>query len=161
MVTRSSEGLHLQLGCPFKCDGYLCVDLSPIDEGVVRSEAVQWLETHAACYSEIKATNLLEHLPDAGRFFLACRQALVSGGKLMVRTDNAAWLPFYLPIIKRWGFAAHACDDYKPSRMDAVHHYHVFSKMHLRHFCELAGLKVLRISWTTWGARLLLDAQKA
>jgi hypothetical protein len=38
--------LRLQVGCPFKCDGYLCVDLAPIDEGVVKSEAVEWLEGH-------------------------------------------------------------------------------------------------------------------
>jgi hypothetical protein len=65
--------------------------------------------------SEIKAINLLEHLPHAERFFLACERALVPGGVLIVRTDNAAWLPAYLPVIKRWGFAAHACDGYKPA----------------------------------------------
>ncbi len=152
--------LRANLGCPVICEGWLCVDLHPRDRGVVEADAVDWLRQHPRKCELIKAFNLIEHLPNPGVFFIVAAEALLPNGLLQVRTDNAAWLPFYVALIHRWGWGAHASDKYWPPIMNDTKHYMVFSKLHLKHFGELAHLEVREVSRVTWGARLLATYRK-
>lgn len=149
---------RVNLGCPHKCEGYTCVDLFPKEEGVIRSDALEYLQgliRTSSRVDEIVTVNLLEHLPDVGAFLHLCRLALVPSGRLVVVTDNAEWLPFYLPFdIPHTGIGMHARES-GALRFNTVH-YCVFSKMHLRRHLLDAGftdVKVRRL-WRVIGARI-------
>jgi hypothetical protein len=148
--------MKLNLGCPWNCEGYLCVDLFPRAPGVIKEEAIKFLKLEPyEPWDEIRTENLLEHLPNVHGFLELCFDKLRYGGKLIVVTDNAEWLLFYLPFdLKRVGVGAHSMPSYS-LRFNAVH-LSIFTKMHLREHLLLAGfqeVKVRRI-WRVAGARI-------
>ena len=117
-------------------------------------------QTHE--WDEIKCHNLLEHIPDALEFLSLIASRLKNGGRLELVTDNAEFLPFYVPHINMLGFGAHSSGRYRylgnSRHAEVTEHYHVFTKMHLRNLMRLVGLKVMAINRVTWGARLKLVA---
>lgn len=146
--------MKVNLGCPRYCEGYLCVDLFPTDDRVLRADAIAWLHREIEV-EEIKTENLLEHLPNVQEFLKLCYSRLVTGGRIIVVTDNAEWLPFYLPIdIPKSGIGAHSVPSYS-LRFNAVH-LSIFTKMHLSEHLILAkfgNVRVRRI-WRVLGARI-------
>ena len=145
--------LVVNLGCPRFCAGRLCVDLTPQDKRVVRAEACEFLESSVGSYDEVRSENLLEHLPDVGRFLRLCRQALRENGRVVVITDNAEWLPFYFPIdIPRTGIGAHSVESYS-KRFGVVHHQ-IFTKLHLRYTLQEVGFSNVKVRRIKFGSRL-------
>ena len=150
--------MKVNLGCPVYCEGYQCVDLFPKDVRVIRSDAVAYLEAATrlgGLFEEVRSENLLEHLSDVGRFLRACYGSLVEGGRVVVVTDNAEWLPFYLPVdLRRLGVGAHARESYA-LRFNTVH-YAIYSKMHLRAHLRDAGFSRVRVRrlWSFAFARI-------
>lgn len=146
--------MRVNLGCPRYCWGYKCVDLFPSDERVVKADALRWLES-SNNIEEIKTENLLEHLPNVEEFLSLCFDKLRKGGRLIVVTDNAEWLPFYLPFdLKGLGVGAHSVPSYS-MRFNAVH-LSIFTKMHLREHLLLAGFQDVKVRrlWRVAGARI-------
>lgn len=147
--------MKVNLGCPRYCPGYLCVDLFPKDFRVCRADAITWLRELTGSVDEIKTENLLEHLPNVQEFLKLCYSRLSPGGRIIVVTDNAEWLPFYLPLdVPRSGVGAHSIPSYS-LRFNAVH-LSIFTKMHLREhllLAEFTDVKVRRM-WNVLGARI-------
>lgn len=152
---------RVNVGCPNQCVNWTCVDLKPMSGNVIQSDAVSYLRTQEGL-SDIKAYNLIEHLRDVGEFFFVAHNALESSGLLWIRTDNAEFWPYYLPVIKKLGFAAHAVDDYNPKIMNGSKHYCLFTKMHLYHYAKFYDFDILKISRdrSTLGARLYAVLRK-
>lgn len=146
--------MKANLGCPRYCEGWLCVDLFPSNPGVEKADVFEWLQSHDQI-DEIKTENLLEHLPNVHAFLELCFDKLRYGGKLIVVTDNAEWLPFYLPIdFKGTGIGAHSQPSYS-MRFNAVH-LSIFTKMHLNQHLLLAGFQDVKVRrlWKVVGARI-------
>ena len=157
--------MKVNLGCPYYCDGYTCVDLHPHDVRVTKADVFDFLINESTRYpviEEIRTKNLLEHLTDPGRFTTLCHRALVSGGRFTVITDNAEFVPYYLPFwIQHTGIGAHAKDAYAQSvEHNSSHHYAVFTKMHLRNLLTSSGFRNITVRRTTFGARLEATAVK-
>ena len=140
--------------------GRLCVDLQPADKRVVKAEACEFLENGTGSYDEVRSENLLEHLPDVGRFLRLSKQALREGGRVVVVTDNAEWLPFYLPIdIPGTGIGAHSVESY--SRRFGVVHRQIFTKLHLRCALMEAGFSDVKVRRIKFGSRLEATGYKS
>jgi 2-polyprenyl-3-methyl-5-hydroxy-6-metoxy-1,4-benzoquinol methylase len=103
---------------------------------------------------ELKSKNLLEHLPDPGRFLRLCRNILETGGSLTLITDNAAFMPFYLPLwVRHTGIGAHVVNRYALDHCDSVH-YMVFTKMHLENLLRSSGFRRVAVRTILAGSRL-------
>lgn len=164
LLRPESDKTKLNLGCPYKCEGYICVDLSPKDDGVVRDDAYHYLLYNSPdTYDEIFSKNLLEHLPDVGRFLDECYSSLKPGGRITVVTDNAEFLPYYLPFwVNHTGIGAHSVGAYA-EHIEHGHttHFAVFTKLHLRNLFARSGFVDVRVRRTTFGARLEAVARRA
>lgn len=151
--------MRARLGCPDQCEGWVCVDL----RGIPSREVMSWLETtDTGSVERIETKNLLEHLADPGRFFKLIHRVLRPGGTLQLITDNAAWLPFYLPFwIKGVGVGAHSINQYAIDHCDSMH-FSIFTEMHLKNLAKYAGFPTsrTRMDYGTLGARLILEAVK-
>ena len=145
---------RVNLGCPKKCLGWTCVDR----RGVPSLDVYDWLEHRAKTGDpvyEIRTKNLLEHLPDVGRFLALCNQVLSKGGRLDLITDNAEFLPFYFPFwIRHTGIGAHAVNQYALDNCDSAH-FAIFTAMHLKNLMKWAGFRSVTVARVTLGARLL------
>jgi 2-polyprenyl-3-methyl-5-hydroxy-6-metoxy-1,4-benzoquinol methylase len=151
--------MKVNLGCPEYCVDYLCVDLNPKDKRVIKANVFDWLADEYwedDCVVEIYSKNLLEHLPDPGAFLSLCHGALEKGGRLVLITDNAEFLPFYLPFyLVKTGIGAHAKDEYAMSKhCNETHHYSIFTKMHLRNLFDYAGFDNIQVKRILYGVRL-------
>ena len=158
-VVTSEVGLRVKLGCPTKCAGWTCVDW----RGNPSRDVYDWLEEAVAngvAVAEIRTKNLLEHLPDPGRFLALCHKALSRGARMELITDNAEFLPFYLPFWARGtGIGAHAVNRYAIDNCDSVH-YMIFTPMHLENLMRHAGFRRVMVSRITVGSRLRATACK-
>ena len=47
-------------------------------------------------FDEVYSCDALEHIRNLGNFAEECFRVLKKGGKLYIRTDNAAYLPYHL-----------------------------------------------------------------
>ncbi len=137
--------MKVNLGCPRYCEGWVCVDIYPADPRVVAAEATSYIAgLHPSSVAEVKAENLLEHLPNVHQFLKGCFDALEKGGRITIVTDNAEWLPFYLPFeIPRLGVGAHAVKRYA-LRFNTVH-FSIFSPMHLLLHLSEAGFAEAKV----------------
>lgn len=156
---RSATAMKVNLGCPQKCDGWVCVDR----RGDPSWDVYEWLEemkTSGREVGAIKSKNLLEHLPDPGRFLALCHDVLSHGSRIEIITDNAEFLPFYLPLwVRRTGVGAHSVNMYALDHCGSVH-YMIFTQMHLVNLMRNAGFKRVSVSRVTMGARLRAVAYK-
>ena len=84
-------------------------------------------------FDEVFASHILEHIKNIGTFANECFRVLKKGGRLIIHTDNANYLPFSL-------FASHEHnafldkqyegDAYKHEKSED-NHYHLFVSSHL------------------------------
>ncbi len=158
------EKMNIEFGNPKKRFGYITVDLNPIDKGVIQSDAVEYLKNTQLNFDIIESYNLLEHLKNPYEFLELCYKHLNVNGKLITVTDNAEWLPFYLPFIHSLGFGAHESNlyKYKLFSKDAkiTKHYYIFAPLHLKNLLEDIGFRNITITRITFFARLKAEATK-
>lgn len=132
----------LNLGCPKFCgQETLCVDISPKDKDVIKMDAYRYLEMYGTFhfYKDIRTKNMLEHIPNVGKFLELCYTSLPAFGRLTVITDNAEFVPFYAPLsLLHTGIGAHNRNKYAIDVCGSAH-LSIFTKMHLINLLELAG----------------------
>lgn len=85
-------------------------------------------------FDEIYSCDALEHMRNLGSFADECYRVLKKGGKIYIRTDNAAYLPYHL----HWGNREHNTflnTIYKKigEAHPGDHHYHLFVASHLKY----------------------------
>lgn len=151
----------LKLGCPYYCKDFTCVDVRQIDPQVIKQDVYDYLEiTNDIEYEYIYSKNLLEHLPNVGRFLNLCYNNLANNGKLEIITDNAEFIPFYFPFwIKHTGIGAHSNNDYALNHCNSKH-YSIFTKMHLINLFEYSRFKNIKAERIMYNARLRIIGQK-
>lgn len=157
--------MKLKAGCPKRCEGWVCVDINPLDPDVIKDDILHYLaKAKPASFDQIVAENLIEHLKNVGSFFAYSYDALRTNGILKIVTDNAEFFPFYVPKIKALGFSAHAEENYryllKSKGCKSTSHYAVFTKLHLRNYCRAYNFHIIELKRVMFGARLQLIAQK-
>ena len=146
----------VNLGCPYECNnGWTCVDLHPKSPNVIQSDVNEYLITHDG-FDLIYSKNLLEHLPNPGHLLSLAYSDLNKNGEIKIITDNAEFVPFYLPFkINHTGIGAHNLDSYAQSiSHNSSHHYSVFTKMHLINLLTYYGFRNIKVNRITFGARL-------
>lgn len=165
MIVRSRPLARVKLGCPKYCPGYTCVDLYPIDDRVIRQEALDFLSAHRAELDHIYSKNMLEHVGNPLELLKRAYLSLKPGGELTIITDNAEWLPFYLPFpLVHTGIGAHGArqQEYLRHFGDRTTHYMIFTKAHLKSLLTAAGFRhiTVRRMWRYAFARLYAQAIK-
>jgi SAM-dependent methyltransferase len=158
LALREDSKSKVNLGCPIRCEGYLCVDISPIEQGVVRDDALHYLSCAGSeLFDEIFSKNMFEHLTNPGKFLELCFSSLKRGGRLVLITDNAEFLPFYFPFcsLNHTGLGAHSRKEYADSAEHGhTKHFAVFTKMHLENFLVEYGFREISIKRILFGSRL-------
>lgn len=157
--------MKVKLGCPKFCRGYTCVDLYPFDNRVIQQDAFEFLESHKAELDYIYSKNMLEHVGNPLELIRRAYSSLKPGGELIIITDNAEWLPFYLPFpIAHTGIGAHGSKqhEYLLHFGDRTNHYMVFSKANLNALLSTAGFRhiIIHRMWRYGFARLHARAIK-
>jgi 2-polyprenyl-3-methyl-5-hydroxy-6-metoxy-1,4-benzoquinol methylase len=138
--------------------------LHPLEDGVVRGSAYKYLEAHPNTFTEIYSKNVLEHLPDVGRFFKLCHEALKPGGRLRFETDNAEWPFFYIPHMA-WFFPTRtwigaAVNPAFNKYMNGSPHLYVYTSYHLKVFAGMYGFKIRVLKKVKYGAHLYSEFEK-
>jgi|ECHnycMinimDraft_1075156.scaffolds.fasta_scaffold00100_15 hypothetical protein len=171
---------RINAGCPWYCEGYLCVDIAPLDPRVRKAEICEFLSTLPDdSLEEIKAECLLDHLLNPQIFLDLAYKKLKTGGVINLVVDNAEWFFFYFPYFKnRWGIGAHNTNQYVidyEMRRGMLHeshfsldhginhpsvHYSIFSPLHIKNRLVQAGFKNIKVRRILFGARLKCEAQK-
>ena len=154
---------QIELGCPKKCVGQICIDLYPEDDGVIAGEAVRYLGYQEEnSIDRIYSKNMLEHITEVNELFTEAKRVLRSGGAFVIITDNAAFLPYHVPIIHRWGWGAHSSNkyfhNYKYKKCGV--HYLLFTKVGLKNIFEKYGFIVKECHLQTFGARIYIEGIK-
>lgn len=148
--------MMVSLGCPRYCVGRLCVDLYPLEPNVLKGDAYEFLRATINAgrrFYEVRSDNLLEHLGNVDEFLKLSYQSLREGGRIVVVTDNAEFLPFYLPFdIPGTGIGAHAAPSY--AKRFNVSHRQIFTKLHLSVALEENGFKRVSVRRVKFGTRL-------
>jgi cyclopropane fatty-acyl-phospholipid synthase-like methyltransferase len=134
----------------------------PEQQGVIKADAFDYLNSRQEEYDEIRSKNMLEHITEIGNFFSLAYSALKKGGKLTVITDNAEFVPYYFPFIHRYGIGAHSSNKYIHNYRykQCTYHYALFTKLHLQNLLVKYKFKDIRVRRTTFGARLEATATK-
>ena len=83
-----------------------------------------------------------------------CHSVLKEEGRITLITDNAEFVPFYLPFwLRHSGIGAHSINKYAIDHCDSVH-YMVFTKMHLENLFSVSGFRNITTRRIKFGARL-------
>lgn len=161
----STPSIRLNLGCPKYCNEYVCIDTNPINDKVIKADVLSYITTYEEnSIDEIYSKNLLEHLTEINTFMSNCFNALKPNGRIVIITDNAEFLPYYIPFIHRFGIGAHSSNKYFDNYkyQNCTPHYMLFTKMHLINIMQKYGFQVLECKRDikTLGARLICKAIK-
>jgi len=123
-----------------------------MEQNVVPANVYTYLSRVAPRHlTEVYAKNVFEHLSNAGEFLKLCKSALRLDGKLTVITDNALWLPFYVPLPKSWNsfrldglwsVAAHTA-----SYPRNTPHFSIYTKSHLLNLAKEYGFHDAKVEY--------------
>lgn len=127
----------LNLGSGNDTYGDIRVDLYPTESTTDSYNIEDGIRLPDESVDEVYTKNLFEHLRNPGYFLEEVSRVLKPGGKLILITDNAAYIPFY-----RYG-SVHL-NHYKPHGEDK--HYAVFTISHINNFIIAAGFSLMSIN---------------
>jgi 2-polyprenyl-3-methyl-5-hydroxy-6-metoxy-1,4-benzoquinol methylase len=118
-------------------------------------ELIQKQDTYIVLsqFDYIIANNVLEHVLNLKTFLENIKLCLPKNGLFVIRTDNALYLPYYLPIkskilAKLFGIGYHSTNLAKEIWNE--NHYHIFTKNHLINLLSKFGFKVEKIEYGIW-----------
>jgi len=138
IVVLKKEGrIKLNLGCGVDQWGDLRIDLVPTSSTNLVADA-QRLPLRDATVSEVRETNLFEHLPNPAQHLLEVKRVLRKNGELTLITDNAACVKYYVLRTHTGGYRKHGGKDV---------HYALFTMEHIRNLFEYVGFVVVEIRY--------------
>jgi ubiquinone/menaquinone biosynthesis C-methylase UbiE len=137
----ASNKLILNLGCGEDYYGTHRVDVIPTKATTHVFDVENGIQFPDEYFDEIYSRNLLEHLRNVGLFLDECYRVLKKGGKLVLITDNASCMRYYI-------LGTHT------GRYEKVHrgnpkdkHYSIFTPSHLENFLHNAGFQIVKIEF--------------
>jgi SAM-dependent methyltransferase len=97
--------------------------------------------------------NVLEHIYNVGVALMNCLTNLKKGGRLIIRTDNALYFPYYIPIkskflAKLFGVGYHSTNLAKEIWNE--NHYHIFTKNHLINLLKKFDFQIEKVMYGIW-----------
>jgi len=104
-------------------------------------------------FDVVIANNIAEHLYNLEPFFKGVKHCLSKNGLFALRTDNALYLPYYIPIkskflAKLFGIGYHSTNLVKEIWNE--NHYFIFTKRHLLNLFKRFGFKILYCKYCIW-----------
>jgi len=101
----------------------------------------------------IIANNIIEHLYNLEPFFKGVRYHLNKDGLFVLRTDNALYLLYYIPIENKFlarllGIGYHSSNVSK--QLWNENHYFIFTKKHLLNLLEKFGFRIVYCKYGIW-----------
>ena len=104
-------------------------------------------------FDVIIANNLLEHLYNLEPFFKGVKYHLKKNGLFVLRTDNALYPLYYIPLTNKFfakllGIGYHSSDISK--ELWNENHYFIFTKKHLTNLLEKFGFRILDCKYGIW-----------
>jgi ubiquinone/menaquinone biosynthesis C-methylase UbiE len=132
----------LNIGCGSETYGTDFVDKYPPRAGVKKCDVdVQRLPYPDNTFEKVYCNSLFEHLTNPRFFLKEAKRVLKKDGTIEIITDNANYWVWALSNKAHSGsYVRHGSEDT---------HYALFTEKHLRNWCELAGLKVLKVEYLT------------
>ena len=145
----------LNLGCGNQTYGTHRVDVRQTPSATHVFDVEEGLQFDEGSFDEIYERNLLEHLTNPGFHLKECYRVLRVGGNIMLITDNASCMRYYV-------FGTHT-GRYKGHRRyfsdNGDRHFAIFTKEHLKNLFEHVGFTILSMSYvdTDFTPSKLLD----
>jgi predicted SAM-dependent methyltransferase len=146
----------LALGCGNQSYGTHRVDFSSTHTTTHVCDLERGLPFEDGFFDEVYSRNLLEHLQNHGFHLQETYRVLRKGGKVVLITDNAACMRYYLLGTHTGGYMGHRkffTRDLKDK------HYAVFTAEHLKNLFQAAGFKLQKVDFidTDFLPTFLLD----
>lgn len=138
----------LNVGCGPDTYGTSRVDLHRASAATELASALA-LPYRSGVFGEVRAANVLEHMPNPLLFLEEAARVLAPGGRLVLVTDHAGYAGYHFVGLRPG-------DNHRWHGARGDRHYMLFTPAHLRNLCEAAGLRVLRTElFTKWRPTLL------
>ncbi len=90
-------------------------------------------------FDEVYSSFLFEHLPNPGSAINEMKRVCRPGGEITIITDNAGYLPYYVPVFFGWHVGLYRGGDSRDR------HYGVFTLEHLQNHLSDANLEILEL----------------
>jgi SAM-dependent methyltransferase len=131
----------LNVGCGLETYGTDFIDFYPSRPEVkkcdVDKDKFPYMDNR---FDEVYSRNLLEHTNNPIHVLKEMKRTLKKGGKLILITDNAAFIFYHIPIREKV-FSQHNKNKYRYGKKDR--HYFLFTPLHLKNLLqEIGGFKV-------------------
>lgn len=142
----------LNLGCGEEMYGTRRIDFVKTSSTTEVGDLNEKLPYASNFFDEIYCKSVIEHILNLQIFVSEIYRVLKKGGKVFIRTDNAAYLPFHL-------IKGHEHNQIIDNRRSYAHkseednHYHLFVESHLRRLFN--RFKDIRIVYSHGGGNQL------
>jgi len=136
--------LVLNLGCGEQTCGDVRVDIYRSKAVNILADAEQFLPFRNSAFDEVYSSHFFEHLRNASAGLSEMVRVLKPDGKLILITDNAAYIPFHLS--RRFGSGFHSWNGYRGvSPIDR--HFALYTPEHLKNHLLDHKLQIVTIKY--------------
>jgi ubiquinone/menaquinone biosynthesis C-methylase UbiE len=125
----------LNIGCGEEEIGDVRLDLVATSAANIVGDA-QHLPFRGSVFTEVYERNVLEHMPNPAEHLSEVKRVLKQNGVVMLITDNAACLKYYLLGTHTGGYSKHDGKD---------RHYALFTQQHIKNLMQHSGLEIQRL----------------
>ena len=132
---KSLNKIILNIGCGEQYYGDIRLDFIRTDAVNVLGDC-QHLPFKNDVFTVVYERNVLEHLPNPAQHLLDVKRVLRENGTLLLITDNAACIKYYLLGTHMGGYSKHKGKDV---------HYSIFTTEHIKNLMDFCGLKINQI----------------
>ena len=134
-MKKDSKALMLNIGCGEEEIGDIRLDLVATSAANIVGDA-QHLPFRGSMFTEVYERNVLEHMPNPAEHLSEIKRVLKRGGAVILVTDNAACLKYYLLGTHTGGYSKHDGKD---------RHYALFTQEHIKNLMQSCGLEIQKL----------------
>jgi ubiquinone/menaquinone biosynthesis C-methylase UbiE len=135
----------LNVGCGLETYGTDFIDFYPSNPKVIKCDVDKERFPYSNnSFDEVYSRNLIEHTSNPIHVLQEMKRVLKKSGKLIIITDNAGFLLYYIPLFEHI-FAQHNKNKYRYGKKDR--HYFIFTPLHLRNLLQKVGGFRISISY--------------
>jgi len=143
MQEEATQKRNLNLGCGNETYGTHRVDITPTKTTTHVFDVEKGIRFPNGFFDEVYERNLFEHLRNPNFHLCEVHRVLKKGGSLVLITDNAACIRYYLLGTHTGGYMGHR----HLLTRTGDKHYAVFTEEHIRNHLLSAGFKIVKIKY--------------